>query len=86
MLDIAEYFPKGVKMGTAIFQYKCRQCGKIYDEGECTEKIASLILLNVIAGSSEGYGSENPPKLLSTHNCYLEGIGVSDLIGYIEKE
>jgi len=71
-------------MESATFQYKCRRCGAIYDEGHTGKEFAQYVLLSVISGSKVKLQIGNRPELLNVHSCGApyHGEGVSDLIGY----
>ena len=76
-------------MKTAIFQYKCRLCGMMYDGEHTSEANAQQFLLHAV------YGLDLLPEtlkafmeivLISTHTGCPMGYGVSDLCGYVKRE
>ena len=73
-------------MKEAVFQYKCRQCGKVYDGACCGECIAFNVLLGVVMDISfltnKYIGTR--PHMVEHHICNRNGdVGIGDLIGYI---
>jgi hypothetical protein len=76
-----------IKMNTSIFQYKCRLCHEIYDDGITSEKNAQIILISTVLNFEMPHpliGQQ--PKLIGLHSACKKGYGVGDLIGYINKE
>lgn len=75
-------------MKTAKFQYKCRLCGEVYDEGAWTsEENAGIILIcTIIQKSVPKKFSEIQPDMVGIHVSCKVGRGVSDLIGYVVEE
>ena len=73
---------------TAIFTYRCRQCGTLFESNtECSTECA---MNHLIAAIHEiGYPTPNQPPiaLLSWHTCEGDSkVGVADLAGYVVKE
>jgi len=74
-------------MKAAIFQYKCRMCGKVYNDSCSSEKIALMILVSTVIGSSMPKNLIGiKPEMVSIHSTCEMGSGVSDLIGFIVEE
>lgn len=72
-------------MKTAVFEYKCRRCGKVFDGCETAADRAYdvLVQLEILGNSGPGI----PMRYLSWHDkCRGEGTGVGDLIGYRIEE
>lgn len=73
-------------MKTAKFTYKCRLCGKL-DSNPCTSVDNALI---VLSGIIQGYDMPKsligkPPKMMTLHPTCEVGVGIMDLIGFIEE-
>ncbi len=71
-------------MKIAIFQYKCRRCGEIFDSAsERRADQAELVLLHSLAGP---YDESNVSKLMiHPKGCVQDGdtgMGVGDLAGF----
>jgi len=83
---VIEAIVQGVDMKTAIFQYRCRLCGKVYDDSCTNENHAQQILVAVVHGyTMPEILIGQPLALISCHAGCEMGHGVSDLIGYVVK-
>lgn len=85
---------------TAMFVYKCRHCGKLFNNGSvCSVEKAEHILTDMIifgkdmSDNKELYGDKAVRGImvhkLDTHRCFKNGkaVGLADLVGYeIEKD
>ena len=71
----------------AVFNYKCRQCGKVYVETEAPKRVADqLMVAAAIRGSEDEINFTVPPRMVEIHTCKGGGLGVSDLVGYTLEE
>ena len=79
---------KGDKMKEAVFQYKCRMCGKVYDGVCCGENIVFNIFIGVLLDINFPQNLGMKPHMTEYHLCNrkTEKHGVGDLIGYITRE
>lgn len=66
---------------TAFFFYKCRRCGKLKSNIECSMSIALPELTCALRGVSRVEGQLSVP-LTDVHVCDDGGAGVADLQGY----
>jgi len=74
-------------MKTAIFQYKCRLCGKVYNDAHTSENNALMTVICSINKRPMPKGLIGmQPELIGIHAGCKSGCGVSDLIGYIIEE
>jgi len=76
---------------TAVYEYKCRRCDKVFDGCECGAKFASGYLIELlITGRTSGPSAAMGPRMIESHFCkktdtetFVEGgIGVGDIIGF----
>jgi hypothetical protein len=74
-------------MKEAVFQYKCRLCGKVYDGCCCGEEIAFNILIGTLLDFKELFKRYKGmrPHMVENHCCDEKtgNYGVGDLIGFI---
>ena len=76
-------------MKTAVFQYRCRRCGELYDSGlETGASRADHVL--IAAMHKMAVGNDLVLPLLDVHtSCVVDGVtgtGMADLAGYKVKE
>jgi len=68
-------------------EYKCRRCGEVYVTNQIMNKHeANIVLLKTITGRDLGEKYELFPGMLGIHHACEGGMGVSDFIGYSEKQ
>ncbi len=60
------------------FEYKCRNCGKIYGNIECSLALAWQIMAKITTNQN---GESNGVSLFNLHRCG-SSTGLADLIGY----
>lgn len=77
-------------MKIAIFQYRCRRCGRIFDGAEISEAHARGRLVEAILNIKIDH-KDIPLGLMDTHICNFKphddgGMGVGELIGYKIEE
>jgi hypothetical protein len=63
----------------AVFRYRCRRCGELFDGGQTGVDYGDRHLVGVLAGSA----GLVPHEL---HSCFDEGVGIGDLAGYDKRE
>lgn len=74
-------------MQIAKFQYKCRLCGKIYNDSCTSEENARIVLISTVVGvpmPKKMIGIQ--PELIDIHFDCKIGHGISDLVGYIVED
>lgn len=74
-------------MKSLIFQYKCRRCNSIFEEGEANSVLVRTYLMSLAYGTPPPKICIGIPKhLLELHPCKDGGYGIADLIGAKEKD
>lgn len=65
-------------MKEAVFYYRCRQCGKVYEQDRINEAYA----LTQLVSARFDTRSERIIDRLAIHNCEGQDHGLADLVGY----
>ena len=76
-----QYLSNETNMGTAHFEYKCRRCGEITNNPNCSEFFAQGEL-SAALGRCKHYLGGHQPELFGVHVCKDGGTGVTDLLGF----
>lgn len=70
----------------ARFEYKCRRCNAVTQGPFTAEHNGLTVLLGAIYENQDILPAQlrpQAPKLLGAHLCVDQGMGVSDLLGYV---
>jgi hypothetical protein len=63
------------------FQYKCRMCGKVFDDAQTGKEYGLMYLTSAMHGGTRlPTGQVMPPMI--AHFCDDERMGAADIIGY----
>lgn len=74
-------------MDTAVFQYKCRLCGEVFDDAITSPENAQITLICTVTNKpmpEKFIGIQ--PEMIELHAGCKKGYGVADLIGYVVQE
>lgn len=67
--------------------YKCRKCQEIFSSVEFSSVDEAVSAMMVLSGAdSTGRCVSKPLSIREIHKCYSGGLGMADLIGFIEVQ
>ena len=66
---------------TAVFRYKCRRCGVVFNGAETGVPLAIKVLIRVaVLGKDTQHGI--PVGMHTVHDCDANGNGIADIQGF----
>ena len=71
-----------INMKSARFEYRCRRCGVVFEEGVTSPKQAETFLIDAILNGVSHCNNSIPLTIKTPHRCNESGMGVADLIGF----
>lgn len=67
--------------------YKCRKCQEVFSSAKF-KSVNDAISAMIVLSSSDNTGKciSTPISIREIHKCYSGGLGIADLIGFIEVQ
>ncbi len=67
--------------------YKCRKCQEVFSSIKFNSVDEAVSAMMVLSGAdSTGRCVSNPVSIREIHKCYSGGLGIADLLGFIEVQ